>query len=788
MATVEERQFRVEPFPGGTAGNMRLVEAGAERNYNVVGTRPIRHDGTDKVTGRARYGSDIKLSGLLHGYILRSPHAHARIISIDTTRAASVPGVHAVCTNADMPSATHRAGDLGEGIVDWYHLNQNVLAADKVLYTGHAVAAVAADSVHIAEEAARLIEVEYEVLAPVLDVREARSADALVLNDDVRTDRQPAGEKGDVPTNVAKHFHYEKGDVASGFEQATVVLEREFTTETVHQGYIEPHTATALWTADGKITVWTSTQGAFLIRMQVAELLGVSISKVKVVPMEIGGGFGGKIAVYLQPVAAILSKLSGRPVKLDMDRTSVFEATGPTPGSYMKVKIGVDADGMITAGEAEILFEAGAFPGSPINPGCMCVFACYDVPNGRVDGYDICVNKPRTNAYRAPGSTHVALATETMIDEICETLDICPLEFRMKNAAKAGTERIDGPVYPLIGMWETLKAVELSDHWQSSLEGPNRGRGIATGYWFNAGLSSVVNATVNEDGRVSLIEGSTDIGGSRPAVAMQLAEILGIAAEDVTPTVVDTDSIGHTDVTGGSRTCHATGLAAIKAAEDIQAQLCQRAALLWDVDADSVEYIDGATLRGPAGQEIGFKELSGKLLQTGGPVVGRGSVNADKPGGAFGTHIADVEVDPDTGKVQVLRYTVVQDVGTAIHPSYVEGQLQGGAVQGIGWALNEAYHYGDDGRLHNGSFLDYRIPTCYDVPDIETIIVEVPNPGHRFGVRGVGEVPIVPPPAAIANAIYRATGVRFRSLPISPPKVLHELLSRERASRESTVD
>ena len=779
MATVEDRQFRVEPFPGGTPGNQRLVEEGRLPDYDVVGTRPIRHDGTDKVTGRARYGADIKLSGLLQGYVLRSPHAHARIVSIDTSKAAEVPGVHAVCTNADMPSADHRAGDLGEGIVDWYHLNQNVLANDKVLYTGHAVAAVAADSVHIAEEAARLIEVEYEVLPPVLDVREARGADAPVLNDDVRTDLQPAGETGDTPTNVAKHFHYEKGDVDAGFAAAELVIEREFTTETVHQGYIEPHTATAFWSPDGKITVWTSTQGSFMIRMQVAELLDVPISKVKVVPMEIGGGFGGKIAVYLQPVAAVLSKLSGRPVKLNMDRSNVFDATGPTPGSYMKVKIGVDAEGKITAGEAELLFEAGAFPGSPINPGCMCVFACYDVPNGRIDGYDICVNKPRTNAYRAPGSTHVALATETIVDEICEAQGICPVEFRLKNAVKEGDDRVDGVTYPPVGMWETIKAVELSDHWQSPLEGPNRGRGIASGFWFNFGGNSVVAATVNEDGTVSLIEGSTDIGGSRASVAMQLAEILGIAAEDVTPTVVDTDSIGHTDVTGGSRTCHATGLAAIKAAEDIQAQLCQRAAMLWDVESEQVEYGDGATLTGPEGKTISFQEISGKLTQTGGPVVGRGSVNADKHGGAFGTHIADVEVDPDTGKVQVLRYTVVQDVGTAIHPSYVEGQMQGGAAQGIGWALNEEYHYGDDGRLHNASFLDYRIPTCYDLPDIETIIVEVPNPGHPFGVRGVGEVPIVPPPAAMANAIFRATGVRMRSLPMSPPKVLHELLSSD---------
>ena len=779
MATIEGREFRIEPFPGGGDGNLRMVEVGKETDYNVVGTRPIRHDGTDKVTGRARYGADVSLSGLLQGFVLRSPHAHARIISIDTSQAEAVPGVHAVVTNADMPDAEHRAGDLGEGIIDWYHLNQNVLAKDKVLYKGHPVAAVAAESPHVAEQAAGLIEIEYEVLPAVLDVREAIKAEAPVLNDDVRTDHQPAGESGTEPTNVAKHFHYEQGDSDTAFAEAALVVEREFTTATVHQGYIETHTATAFWSHDGQVTVWTSTQGAFLIRLQVAELLQVPISKVKVVPMEIGGGFGGKISVYLQPVAALLSKKSGRPVKLVMDRASVFESTGPTPGSYMRVKIGVDGDGKITAGEAEILFEAGGYPGSPINPGCMCVFACYDVPNGRVDGYDVCVNKPRTNAYRAPGSTNVAFATETIVDEICEKLEIDPLEFRKRNAASEGTRRVDGVTYPEIGMWETIHAAEISEHWQSPLEGPHRGRGIATGFWFNAGLNSAVNATVNPDGTIALVEGSTDIGGTRASISMQLAEILGIAAEDVTPTVVDTDSIGHTDVTGGSRTCHATGIAAIKAAEDIQQQLCERAALLWDCEVDAVEYGQAATLNGPDGQSISFVDIAAKLNDTGGPVIGRGTVNADKPGGAFGTHIVDVEVDPGTGKVKVLRYTVIQDVGTAIHPSYVEGQMQGGAVQGIGWALNEEYFYGDEGTMHNASFLDYRIPTCYDVPMIETIIVEVPNPGHPFGVRGVGEVPIVPPPAALANAIHQATGVRMTTLPMSPPNLLHELLAVE---------
>ncbi|HVV99662.1 MAG TPA: xanthine dehydrogenase family protein molybdopterin-binding subunit [Planctomycetaceae bacterium] len=754
-------------------------EAGASseepKKYKVIGTRPIRHDGTDKVTGRAKYGADIQLTGMLHGYVLRSPHAHARIRAIRTEKAAAVPGVRAIVTGADLPDATDKIAELGEGSVNLKHLSNNVLAGDKVLYRGHAVAAVAADNVHIAEEAAKLIEVDYEVLQPVLDVREAMRDDAPILLEDLKT--KSLGEQTDKVSNIARHFRFEKGDVAQGFAAAKVVIEREFQTATVHQGYIEPHNATALWSEDGHITVWTSTQGAFTVRQQMAELLAVPLAKVKVVPMEIGGGFGGKISVYLDPVAALLSKKSRRPVKVLMSRADCFEATGPTPGSFIRVKMGVDADGKITAAEAWLAYEAGAYPGSPVGAGAMCVFACYDVPNGKVDGYDVVVNKPRTNAYRAPGATNAAFAVETVIDEICEKLRIDPLEFRVKNAAVEGTRRIDGPVYSRIGMVESVEAIQHSEHVQSPITGKFRGRGVASGFWFNAGLKSSVTATVNGDGSVSMIEGSTDIGGSRTGIAMQLAETLGITAEEVNPTVGDTDTAGYTDVTGGSRVTFATGWAAYEAARDIQRQMCARAALLWEIDADQVRYEDGG-VTGPAGERMTFKELAGRATKHGEPIVGRGASDPQHPGGAFATHCVDVEVDPDTGKVEILRYTAAQDVGTAIHPSYVEGQIHGGAAQGIGWALNEEYFYDATGTMRNASYLDYRMPTCLDLPMIHTILVEVPNPGHPYGVRGVGEVPIVPPPAAIANAIYRAVGVRMHELPMSPPRVLHEILQK----------
>lgn len=759
----------------GSNGSVTLKHH--DRHYKVIGTRPIRHDGADKVTGRAKYGADVRLTGLLQGFILRSPIAHGRIVSIDTSAAEACPGVHAVITGKDFPDVGDRIAELGEGSVNLRHLSSNIMARDKVLYQGHAVAAVAAENIHIAEEAARLIKVEYEALPPVLDVLKAMDENAPVLNDDVRT-----VEFGEIisggPTNVAKKFFYEQGDPDAAFAQCEVVVAREFRTGTVHQGYIEPHTSTALWHGDGRLTVWTSTQGSFTVRQQVAELLNIPLTWIKVVPMEIGGGFGGKISVYEQPVAALLSKKSGRPVKVTMTRTDVFQATGPTPGSYIRVKMGADRNGKIRAAEAYLAYEAGGYPGSPINPGCMCIFACYDIPNARVEGYDVCVNKPRTNAYRAPGSTNAAFASEAVVDEIAEILGIDRLEIRLRNAAHEGTRRVDGVVYPRIGLVECLEAIRNSDHWNSPLEGKNVGRGVACGFWFNAGLKSSVTVHVNTDGRVTLVEGSTDIGGSRASLAMQLAETLGLPAQDIQPLVVDTDSVGYTDVTGGSRVTLATGLAAYEAGIKIRELMCDRAARIWECDVDDVQYHDNATITGPGGKQFTFQELAGRIVATGESITASASIDAPGASNAFGVHCADVEVDPDTGKTTILRYTVAQDAGTAIHPSYVEGQMQGGAAQGIGWALNEEYCYDSNGLLRNANFLDYRIPTCYDLPKIETIIVEVPNPAHPFGVRGVGEVPICPPPATLNGAIHDAVGVRMRTLPMSPPRVLHEILAQ----------
>lgn len=746
--------------------------------YRVIGTRPIRHDGVDKVIGRAVYGHDVTLPGMLHGAILRSPHAHATIKSIDTSEAEASPGVKAVITARDLPALADKLEDLGEAVVNLRDVSTNVLAAGKALYHGHAIAAVAATTLNAAQEAVKKIKVEYEVHQPVLTVQDALAPDAPLLHPDNKT--KSLGGDTEEPSNIASYFQHKKGDIDKGFEEADIIFEREFNTATVHQGYIEPHNVVAQWNADESVIIWCSTQGSFMIQSQVAQLLKMPVSKVRVIPTEIGGGFGGKIQVYIKPVAAVLSKLTGRPVRIVMDRHDVFKATGPTPGSNIKIKLGATNDGKLVAAYAYLAYEAGAFAGSPVGAAGMCVFACYDIPNVQIDGYDILCNKPKTSAYRAPGATNAALGTETIIDEICEKIGIDPLEFRKNNGAKEGVSRADGPIYERIGYIETVEAALAHEHYSAPLgdapEGKVRGRGVASGFWMNYGGQSSVNINVNGDGTVTLIEGSTDIGGTRTSIAMQAAEVLHLKAEEVRPLVVDTETIGYTDVTGGSRTTFGTGLAAIEAAKDVLCQMKARAAKMLEVDADDIEYSDKVfSCKSDPEKKHTFEEVAAKTGQTGGPVVGSATTSPPSHGPAMATHIADIELDTDTGKIDVIRYTAIQDAGKAIHPSYVEGQMQGGAVQGIGWALSEEYIYDKQGHLLNSSFLDYRIMTTLDIPMIDTVIVEVPAVAHPYGVRGVGEVPIVPPPAAIANALYRAAGVRMEKLPMSPRNVLEAM-------------
>ena len=747
-----------------------------QQAFKWVGTRPVRPDGVPKVTGAAKFGADYHLPGMLYGKVLRSPHAHARIRSIDTSRAEALPGVKAVMTGADLPEHPFEYVGPERLAVNFWHVTRNIMAREKVLYEGHAVAAVAAISNVIANRALALIDVDYEVLPHVIDVDEAMAADAPLLFEDMVTRGvDPAPER---PSNVAKRVGFEIGDVDTGFAGADEIVEKHYRTAPIHQAYIEPQACLANWEGGGKAELWSSSQGHFTVRNLAAKLTGMTIGELKVNPAEIGGGFGGKTIVYLEPVALTLSRMSGHPVRMNMSREEVFKGTGPTSGASMTVKIGVKRDGAITAAEAILKYQAGAFPGSPVMNGCMCAFAPYDIPNQRTVGYDVVSNRPKAAAYRAPGAPISAYAVESTMDIAAKTVGMDPLEFRLKNAATPGTQMVYGPKLAHGGYVETVQALLEHPGYRVPL-GPNQGRGSASGFWFNGAGDSGANVAVNADGTVTIATGSPDIGGTRASMAIMAAETLGIDYDLIQSNVVDTETVPYCHVTGGSRVTYATGLAVINACEQIIDDLRARAALMWDVDVDAVVWEDGQAK--PASSNVGdfepltLKDIAAKFSATGGPIGATGTVNAGGQAPGFSTQFCDVEVDPETGRVEILRFVIAQDAGRAIHPSYVEGQMQGGVVQGIGWALNEEYIYDEHGRLSNPGFLDYRVPVASDVPMIEPIVVEVPNPNHPYGVKGVGEVSICPPMAAIANAVADAIGRRLQDLPMSPPKVLEAL-------------
>ena len=732
------------------------------KTYKWVGTRPIRHDGYDKVVGKARFAADLNPPGQLHAAYLRSPHAHANILSIDTSKAEAMPGVKAVVTGDDFPALD---------ITDPNHdVSINVLARGTVLYHGHAIAAVAATTKAEAQAAAAAIEVEYELLPVVLGIDEAMADGAPLANE--QNYQKFVGPSD--PSNIATHTPLERGDADAAMAAADIVIEREFDCAHVHQGYIEPHACVVDTGADGKANVWASSQGHFMVRAVTAAVLGWETSRIKVTPAEIGGGFGGKTTVYLEPVAARLSEKAGRPVKLVMSREEVLRSSGPAPGAKLRIKIGATSDGELTAIDGWMAYQIGAYGDFAGMVGAMSV-ASYKFPNLKLESWGVLSNTPKTAAYRAPSAPHAAFAIESVIDDIASELGMDPIELRLKNAAVEGDLTAMGMPHPRIGLVECLEALKASDHYQSD---PAEGaaRGVAVGFWFNIGEQSSATVNLNEDGTATVITGSPDIGGSRASMALMAAEELGIDVYSITPVVADTEAVGFTDVTEGSRATFATGKAVVEACRELKVELCRRAAQTMGVDEAEVEWVDGAAVSpSHGGEPLTLAAITAQAKRTGGPLTATASLNAAGAGPSFAVHCADVKVDEETGQTTIVRYTAVQDAGTAIHPSYVEGQMQGGSVQGIGWALNEEYIFSSDGVLMNPGFLDYRIPVASDLPMIETIIVEVPNPSHPYGVRGVGETGIVPPMATIGNAIKAATGVRMASLPMSPPKVLKAL-------------
>jgi CO/xanthine dehydrogenase Mo-binding subunit len=740
--------------------------------FRIIGRRTPKVDAVDKVTGRAQFGADVPLPGLLVGKVLRSPYAHARIRRLDTRQAEAMPGVRAVVTGRDLPRIVPgaRLGSLTATAQDAY-LSQEVLARDKVLFHGHAVAATSSD---LAAAALARIQVEYEPLPHVLDLVEAMRPEAVRLHDDLFT--QTKAGRASAPSNVAEHLELGRGDVERGFAAADVVIERTFRTQTVHQGYLEPDAEAAWMREDGSLTVWANTQTTFTQRQELAVVLGLPMSRIRVVPTEVGGAFGGKETVRLSALCAALSRKAGRPVRIALSREEVLRATGPASATVATIKVGARRDGAITAIQARLVYDAGAFPGAPLRSAIRRVFSQYRTPHLKIDAYDVVTNKPHVAPYRAPGATPTNFALESAIDEVGEALGLDPLEFRLKNVSRPGDPMPDGVILPSVSLADLLQRIRRHPCWTTPLAGPHRGRGIALGLWTMPGGTTSCHLTLSADGAVTLVLGTVDLSATRTSLAMVAAEALGLELEDVRVVVGDTDMVAYSGASAGDRVTYVTSKAILMASRDLLEQLKARVAAALEAAPQDIVY-EGQRfwVRGSPERGMSLADIARRTLQVGGTVMGRGSASetfstvALAPNAA--AHVVDVEVDGDTGQVKILRYTAFQDVGRCVNPDQVEGQMQGGAAQGIGWGLSEACVFDDAGAVQNARLLDYRMPSALDLPAIAAHVVEIPSDDHPYGLRAVGQVPIVPPAAALANAIYRATGVRLRQLPMTAERL-----------------
>ena len=749
---------------------------GHGNGFQVIGQGIPRVDSDERVTGKAVFAADLTLRGTLHAKMVRSPHAHARIKNIDTSRALALPGVVAVVTGDDLPELENAAASVGgETTMEARYLRQYLLAEGTALFQGHPIAAVAATTPQIAEEAVSLVDVEYEPLPVVGDILEGMGPESHVIHPELRT-RSLAGLSAD-PTNVSLHVNSEKGDVEKGFEEADVIVEREFHVEMAHQGYIEPQGCTVEMDNVGHLTIYNTTQGAFRLKAQTATLLNLPQSKVKVVPQEIGGGFGGKGYTVPELPTALLAMKTRRPVKMILNRTEVFQATGPAPDSYSTMKVGAKRSGEITAIQANFILNAGCVPGAGLALNNILVggFSTYKTPNLKYDAYEVVTNKPRTQAYRAPGMPNSGFTVESVLDEVAEKLAMDALDFRIMNVAEDGDPMTDGRPLPSTGFKEILQEVKDHPAWSDPLPA-GRGRGVAMGMRREGAGVSSAHITVNGDGTFNLVIGSVDLTGVRTSLAQIAAETLGVDVPDISASVGDTDSVGFTDGSWGSRTTYVTGTAVLRAAQDALRQLKDRAAFRFSVDSSAIEYADRTFyVQDNPEQRVTLAELCRTNVGQGvGSILGSGVAGGLAAVTSTGVQIAEVEVDQETGKVYVVRYTVFQDPGQAVNPVEVEGQMQGSVAQGVGWALWEGYDF-QNGLLRNATFLDYRIPTFLDLPTIEAVFVGGPAKEGDFGIRGVGEVGIIPPLPAIANAIYGATGVRMNHAPMSPQRVLAAL-------------
>ena len=754
------------------------------RDVKGIGLSIPRPDGPDKVTGQVQYVADLNPRGLLHAKLLRSPHAHAKIVRIDVSRARALPGVRAVLTAADIPVLKKKAPTRAHA----------VLAIDRVVFAGQPVAAVAADEPAIAEEALDLIDVQYEVLPVAADPLESMKPGAppvAELGTEADTsEAQAHGSVAGVTTevksskavNISQQARLQRGDVAKAFAESDVVIENTYRVPMVHQGYLEPHAVLAQWDTAGNLTLWASTQGSFNTRSEVADVLELPENRIKVIPMECGGGFGGKIRALCEPITAVLARATNRPVRYVMTRREELEAGMPAPQVIIKLKTGVKRDGTLMALEAEAILESGAFSGAVLAVAGVFLASLYLWPHFDVKGFEVLTHKPSIAAYRAPVAPQTIFAIDSQMEQIARKLGVDPVEFRLRHLQREGDKMANNQPWLSNGGVEVLTRLAEHPFWKkraewkaSAKDGKLRGTGLSLGGWLGGLQPTGATVRLNPDGTLQVLTGQVDIAGTNIALAQIAATAYGVDIDKVKITTGDTDVAPLTGLSAGSKTTYTVGVAVMQAAQNARNQTLEIAAKELEASVHDLE-IDGdrVVVRGVPDKGVTLASIGKKgnlYMSKVEPVLGISHPAFSVQAPAFCAQLARIEVDPDTGEVTLHNFVVAQDVGKAINPLQIEGQMQGGAVQSLGMALTEALLYDDKARLTNPSLLDYRKLTSADLPNIETIIVEKPAPHGPFGARGVGEPPIVPAPAAIANAIEDATGVRLTHLPLSPERI-----------------
>ncbi|MFW6075128.1 MAG: xanthine dehydrogenase family protein molybdopterin-binding subunit [Chloroflexota bacterium] len=748
----------------------------------VVGKPQKRIEGGEKVTGATRYVDDLTLPGMLHASLVHSIHAHAEIVSIDTSAALEVPGVVAVYTGKD----THPDGPEPS---DRHH---SMLARDKAIYYGQPVAVVVAETSTAAQEAVDLVQVEYRDLGAVVDPIKGMSKDAPVIRPKEATGDWSEGEAhaavggssdtvdlSEYSDNVTNAVRFTRGDIEKGFAEADEIVERTYRSGFVHQGYIEPHASIVAPDALGKLTIYTMTQGSFYTRKATSGVLGLHENDVKVINMEVGGGFGSK-SILLEPLAGWIALKQRRPIKIVYSRAEEFTSATPAPGSVIDVKIGAKKDGTITALQARLVYDSGCYSSSPYNIGATLLGSYYQTDNLHVDAFEVLTNKPGVGAYRAPGAPQATFAIEQAMDELADKIGMDPVEFRLKSASDEGQPQVNGTPWPRIGLRQILETIRDHPLWKNRNNGNNKGVGMAIGGWPGGIEPCTANVKLNTDGSLVLQVGHSDITGTNTTFAMLVADVFGTDLDKVKVQNADTDSAPYAGMAGGSKTTFTLGPAVMRAAEETRKQVLDIASAELEASVDDLEIVDGNVRVKGTDQELTVAQIANMSMGFGAkyePVygVGKSAHNDRAPG--FSGQIAEVEVDPDTGEIHITNYVTIQDVGKSLNPAAVEGQILGGTAQAIGFGLYETMTYGEDGQLISETLMDYGLPKANQIPPMETIVLEIPSRSGPYGAKGVGEPPIVPGAAAIANAVYAASNVRIAEMPLTPERVSKALLN-----------